>query len=135
MATNKDKEIQQLNFDKNYYGKIKKQPEVLKLNLSLDAGKLSSKDENILKSLGMVKNGITRQILVPADITLHALHYVIQRAFGWQNSHLHQYTLPEEVFQMLTNGKNVPSDHGLCKHDGLFTRWADLCGIYFRFPL
>lgn len=35
---------------------------------------------------------------------------------------------------MLTNGKNVPGDHGLCKHDGLFTRWADLCGIYFRFP-
>ena len=98
MATNKDKEIQQLSFDKNYYGKIKKQPEVLKLNLTLDAGKLSSQDENILKSLGMVKNGITRQILVPADITLHALHYVIQRAFGWQNSHLHQYTLARRSF-------------------------------------
>jgi len=23
---------------------------------------------------------------------------VIERAFGWQNSHLHQYLLPEEVF-------------------------------------
>ncbi len=77
-------------------------------------------DEEVLKKYGKAKSGIIRDILVPADITLHALHYVIQRAFGWQNSHLHHFELPEDIFNKIT--------------DNSFMKWSDLCGIYFRFP-
>ena len=80
-------------------------------------------DEHDLKVLhkhSKVKNAISRDIIVPADITLHALHYAIQKLFGWQNSHLHHYEFPEEVFNELTRGS--------------FARWCSLAGIYFRFP-
>lgn len=33
-------------------------------------------------------NSITRDILIPADMPLHNLHYAIQKLFGFQNSHL-----------------------------------------------
>lgn len=46
--------------------------------------------------------------------------YAIQRLFGWQNSHLHHYAFPDEVFQRLTQNS--------------FSRWCSLAGIYFRFP-
>ncbi len=77
-------------------------------------------DTAVLQKYGKAKKGITRDILVPSDITLHALHYVIQRAFGWQNSHLHHFELPEDIFRRLTLNN--------------FGQWSDYCGIYFRFP-
>ena len=107
---------------------------VLKLRLSLNLEGTDIKDRVVLNRYGKVKQGIIREVLVPADITLHALHYVIQRAFGWQNSHLHQYLLPEEVFQNMTGGKNRPDEYGRTLYDGKLTDWIDLCGVYFRFP-
>jgi len=37
------------------------------------------------------KPPIWRRVLVPGDIALGELHYVIQIAMGWYNSHLHQF--------------------------------------------
>ena len=37
------------------------------------------------------KPKIWRRVHVPADLTFHDLHYVIQFAMGWTNSHLHQF--------------------------------------------
>lgn len=34
---------------------------------------------------------IWRRLLVPSDITLSDLHYLVQRAMGWDNSHLHEF--------------------------------------------
>lgn len=90
---------------------------VLKLRMELD---IDGADMDVLKRYGKVKEGITREILVPANITLHALHYVIQKSFGWQNSHLHHFSLRENTFYKLTQNN--------------FLKWADYCGIYFRFP-
>lgn len=87
------------------------------LKMELD---IEGTDMVVLKKYGKVKEGITREVLVPANITLHALHYVIQKTFGWQNSHLHHFSLPENVFSNLTKNN--------------FLKWADYCGIYFRFP-
>lgn len=42
-------------------------------------------------SLKHAKPPIWRRVLVPAGIGLPALHDVIQAAFGWTNSHLHQF--------------------------------------------
>ncbi len=94
-----------------------RQNKIYKLHLELNT---DSADVEVLKKYGKVKSGISRDILVPSDITLHALHYVIQRAFGWQNSHLHHFELPNEIFEKMT--------------DNRFLKWADYCGIYFRFP-
>ena len=102
---------------------------VLKLRLSLNLEETDVKDRVVLNRYGKVKQGIIREVLVPADITLHALHYVIQRAFGWQNSHLHQYLLPEEVFQKMTGGKNRPDEYGRTLYDGKLTDWIDLISI------
>jgi hypothetical protein len=40
------------------------------------------------------KPPIWRRLEVPADITLHRLHTVIQRGFGWQDSHLYVFETP-----------------------------------------
>lgn len=90
---------------------------IYRLHLELDT---DGADMEALRKHGRVKNGISRDILVSSDMTLHSLHYVIQRAFGWQNSHLHHFELPSVMFSSLTKGN--------------FKRWADYCGIYFRFP-
>lgn len=37
---------------------------------------------------------IWRRVLCPADLNLGDLHAVIQVAMGWQDAHLHQFTLP-----------------------------------------
>ena len=93
---------------------------ILKFHLELDMEYVGEEEKELLKKHGHMKNSISRDILVPFDITLHALHYVIQRAFGWQNGHLHNFSLPDHVFEELT--------------DNRFSAWAELAGVYFRFP-
>ncbi len=44
------------------------------------------------------KPPIWRRLLVPGDITLAKLHSLIQRAMGWGNSHLHQFTIDDEIY-------------------------------------
>jgi Plasmid pRiA4b ORF-3-like protein len=34
---------------------------------------------------------VWRRLLVPSDITLSDLHYLVQRAMGWDNFHLHEF--------------------------------------------
>ena len=78
---------------------------------------------------------MVREILVPSDISLHKLNYAIQRSFGWQNSHLHQFILPSKVFAELTDGKYVGEEDELFyAQNGNFMKWAEYCGTYFRFP-
>lgn len=93
---------------------------VLKLHLELDMAYANEEELQILKKYGFMKKSISRDILVPADITLHALNYVILRSFGWQNGHLHNFSLPKDVFDGLT--------------ENLFRTWAKMAGVYFRFP-
>lgn len=90
---------------------------IFKLHLELNT---AGADFDALKKYGKVKVGLSRDILVPSDITLHSLHYVIQRLFGWQNSHLHHFELSDELFNKITENN--------------FCKWADYCGTYFRFP-
>lgn len=41
---------------------------------------------------------IWRQLLVPANMLLSDLHYVIQTAMGWTNGHLHQFIKDKEYY-------------------------------------
>ena len=54
--------------------------------------------------LAKAKEGISREVLVPSTMNLHAMHYMIQRLFGWQNSHLHNFSISEDDFNRLTKG-------------------------------
>lgn len=92
------------------------------LHLHLELVHDDCPDDNlaVLKALARAQDGISRDFLVPSSMTLHALHFAIQKAFGWQNSHLHHFLLPEDIFQALCQGS--------------FHKWGKLCGVYFRFP-
>ena len=55
------------------------------------------------------------------DLPLYALNYLIQRAFGFLNCHLHKFNLPEEEVLRLTESKKE--------------KWEQLVGTLFRSPL
>ena len=95
-------------------------PIALKLHLELNMDGITKQERKALEKYGKVKQGISRDVIIPADMTLRALHYVIQRAFGWQNSHLHYFKFPDDVFDKLTQDSS--------------DQWLRLCGVYFRVP-
>lgn len=95
---------------------------VMRLHMELYAENYDENISDILKKYGHVQYGdtISRDMIVPSTIPLYALHYAIQRAFGWQNSHLREFSLPKDRFIELTEN-NV----------GM---WAKLVGVLFRSP-
>ncbi|AGL01190.1 IS1096 element passenger TnpR family protein [Desulfoscipio gibsoniae] len=93
------------------------------LHLELKNDHLDDAEKEILRKYGESSTGdsISRNILIPSDMPLHNLHYAIQRLFGWQNSHLRRFVLPEEIYNRLTGGT--------------VKGWADLVGILFQPPV
>ena len=100
---------------------------VYQLRLELSSGSGDGKPDRLgmdeadwqkFLKLANAKEGISRTILVPGSMHLHALHYLIQRLFGWQNSHLHRFGLTDADFQRVTAGR--------------LGGWLDLCGTLFR---
>lgn len=110
----------------NSISKKKKAASLFKLHLELvqDGGgtpiRLNSVDEELLREYAKYKEGFSRDIIVPAEMTLHSLHYAIQKLFGWENSHLRQFSLLPKDFSAITKG--------------MTSLWEGLCGVYFRFP-
>lgn len=76
--------------------------QMLHLRLELDTDDLDYTRRKNLVRHGKVTEGLIRDVIVPNTMTLHALHYLIQKCFGWQNSHLHHFTLPQELFDRIT---------------------------------
>ena len=118
--------IENLDFEDDVEPRL---PGVLKLRFELVApyeserGKLDMEpdEEREFLKLAKAEKGIIREVLVPGETTLHALHYMIQRLFGWQNSHLHHYSVSDEDFDTIT-------------YDQKLAEYLKLCGILFRFP-
>jgi len=102
---------------------------VMRLHLELcdpyhpDSSELDEETAEIFRRYGDVERDstISRDIIVPSDLPLYALHYVIQKAFGWQNSHLHQFDIPIERAK------------ALCHHNA--SMWSCLVGLIFRSPM
>ena len=92
------------------------------LHLELKNDHLDDAEKAILRKYGESSSGdsISRNILIPSDMPLHNLHYAIQRLFGWQNSHLRRFILPEEIYNRLTGGS--------------IKGWTYLVGILFQPP-
>ncbi len=104
-------------------------PVVLKLRFEIVApyytrkGSLDMEPDEEAEFLRLAKaqKGIIREVLVPGDMNLHALHYMIQRLFGWQNSHLHHFSLSDPDFDMVTDDQKLDE-------------YLKLCGTLFQFP-
>ena len=96
---------------------------VIRLHMEVYSDYRNDDEVEVFRKYGKLEHGdcISRDVIVPEDIPLYALHYVIQRAFGWQNSHLHKFELPDERFDILTGHKA--------------SMWSRLVGILFRSPL
>ena len=79
----------------------------IRLHLALVYDDGDDEAETVFHDLGDVHYGntISRDVIVPDDMPLWALHYMIQPCFGWQNSHLHRFSLPEEQFLKITDDK------------------------------
>lgn len=94
----------------------------IRVRLELKGNYLSDYDKVILKRYGESSSGesIIRDVLIPSDMPLHNLHYVIQKAFGWQNSHLRRFILPADIHQKVTKGT--------------VKGWTDLVGVLFQPP-
>lgn len=95
-------------------------PRVYRLSLELNLELLDEKDIEILKKYNGGER-IAREILIPEDMTFHALHYAIMRLFGWRNGHLHTFKFTDGDFERLTDG-------------GRYEGWKKKAGILFRVP-
>lgn len=101
-------------------------PSVLKLHLELvdyrgQSISFTKEEQEILRTYAKCNATFSREVLVPAEMSLRSLNYMIQRLFGWQNSHLHSFVLEDELFDRITNGGNLD-------------QWENLCGVLFRYP-
>lgn len=107
---------------KNNIGSIKNEITPVRLHLELKDDYLSNYQKRMLRRYGESISGdsITRDILIPSDMPLHNLHYTIQKLFGWQNSHLRSFYLPQQIYNQLTGGT--------------VKGWANLVGILFQPP-
>ena len=97
----------------------KKDIRPVRLHLELTDEWIDEERRGILKKYGESSTGlsISRDILIPSDMPLHALHYAIQKLFGWQNSHLHSFHLPDDVYREMT--------------EGTVKGWAEMSGVLF----
>jgi hypothetical protein len=50
-----------------------------------------------------IEPAIWRRIAVDGHTTLRALHHVTQAAFGWTDSHLHEFVVEGRTYAMLDN--------------------------------
>lgn len=68
---------------------------LIRLHVSLSK-MAAGEDDDLIKYAGIKRgNTITRDIIVHEKITLRSLHYLLQRAFGFTNSHLHHFSISD----------------------------------------
>ena len=93
--------------------------EMIRLHVELMAD-FSDSEKEIMHQYGTMEGDtISRDILVSDDLPLYALHYVIQRVFGFTNSHLHRFYLSDEQVEDFTESVE---------------QWQHQVGVIFRSP-
>ena len=77
--------------------------------------------KEIISYLGKSSSGlIMRDFIVPSDMPLWALHYALEKAYGFQNAHLHSFHLLNEDFIKIN--KNNTGE------------WRKHIGVLFKSP-
>lgn len=97
---------------------FKMNPDVMLLHIEMDDEIPEEDRERCGIKYG---KSISRDILVPQDMPLHNLHYVINQAFGFTNSHTHEFELSSEDLKWVTAGK--------------VSNWKKLIGLVFKNPV
>jgi predicted transcriptional regulator len=95
----------------------------MQLHMELRFSQLDSMEDEeakILAKYGAVAKSISRDVMVPSSLALHQLHFLINVAFGWTNSHLHSFQLPQPLYQKLIEGRLLEI--------------APVFGYYLQFP-
>ncbi|MGL6195247.1 MAG: plasmid pRiA4b ORF-3 family protein [Thermoguttaceae bacterium] len=54
------------------------------------------------------KPAIWRKFVVPSNVTLNKLHYIIQSVMGWQNCHMHSFIAGKEYYGI--SDEDLPED-------------------------
>ena len=80
--------------------------------------------------LAQIKPAVWRRLEVAADITLAQLHRVIQLAFDWNDSHLHQFEIDGQLYS-----QSMPGSFGMDMGDldERKFRLAAVAGVGSRF--
>jgi hypothetical protein len=64
---------------------------------------------------------IWRELSVPADCTLGDLHGILQIAFGWENDHMHSFTVNSQEYGMTDmgfgDGGDMTDEDDVCLYD------------------
>jgi len=60
---------------------------------------------------------IWRRLELASDLTLDALHDVVQAAMGWTDSHLHQFRMDDRTEPFLTDFAEEEGDEGIHERD------------------
>ena len=94
--------------------------EMIRLHLELEADFSDAEKEVMHRYGAMEGETISRDIVVSDDLPLYALHYVIQRAFGFNNSHLHRFYMDDNRVEEFTE---------------TVERWKHQVGVIYRSPL
>ncbi len=110
-----------LDLQELYGEKLPFEPtEIIRLHLELDAD-FSEEEKEIMHMYGGMKGDtISRDIIVPDNLPLYALHFVIQRAFGFNNSHLHRFYMNQKKVDAFTVSVK---------------QWMQQVGVIYRSPL
>src|SRR3954470_10433804 len=74
-----------------------------------------------------VEPPVWRQLVVPSHFTLFELHSVIQVAMGWENSHLHDFTIKRQKYSL-----EGPEDFGTALSEDE-ARLSDIVGPRSKF--
>ena len=123
LATIASKQIFQSknNIDEETMTMTKRQKTTKVMRLKLELQGIDDEYLAVLRQHCGVKEGYSREILAPAEMTLHGLHYAIMRLFGWLNGHLHRFTLPPKSMDAFTRRQ--------------FINYLSMVGLYFRSPV
>ena len=99
------------------------QKEPVCLHIELDMNGIDEDELKVIKEFGGLKYGkaISRDILIPYDMHLNALHYVIQELFGWESGHMRDFKIEKKDFKRLIQDK--------------LTNWLFLIGCLLKIPV
>lgn len=109
------------NIEEETMAMTKRQKTTRVMRLKLELQGIDDEYLAVLRQYCGAKDGYSREILAPAEMTLHGLHYAIMRLFGWLNGHLHCFTLPQKSMDAFTRRR--------------FSEYLRLVGLYFRSPV
>lgn len=96
-------------------------PTLLATGRLLDRYGLSNSNLYALQAFADAKEGLYRLILIPSRMDLRALHYVIQRSFGFRNQYGHEFVLSSKLFRLYGGDT--------------YEHYCPLAGLLYRYPL